>query len=78
MSSARVGSSHDRGAEHGPAVDGHRRDRCRRDGEGFGLHSVRERLKGHFGDRADFTLTRDEKTDMTVARIDMPHVRVAA
>ena len=25
-----------------------------REGEGFGLHSVRERLKGHFGDRASF------------------------
>jgi hypothetical protein len=47
-------------------------------GEGFGLHSVRERLKGHFGDRASFTLTRDEQAGVTVARIDMPHVRIAA
>ncbi|HYB94752.1 MAG TPA: sensor histidine kinase [Vicinamibacterales bacterium] len=49
-----------------------------REGEGFGLHSVRERLKGHFGDRASFTLTRDDTDDMTVARITMPHARVAA
>jgi LytS/YehU family sensor histidine kinase len=49
-----------------------------RDGEGFGLHSVRERLKGHFGDRASFALTRDDKNSVTVARIAMPHVRLAA
>jgi hypothetical protein len=49
-----------------------------RDGEGFGLHSVRERLKGHFGDRATFTLTRDHGLGLTVARITMPHVKVAA
>ncbi len=49
-----------------------------RDGEGFGLHSVRERLKGHFGDRASFPLTRDETAGVTVARIAMPHVRMAA
>ncbi|MEP6782321.1 MAG: sensor histidine kinase, partial [Acidobacteriota bacterium] len=49
-----------------------------RDGEGFGLRSVRERLQGHFGDRASFTLSRDEATGMTVARIVMPHVRVVA
>ena len=49
-----------------------------RDGEGFGLHSVRERLKGHFGDRASFKLMRDETAAVTVARIAMPHVKVAA
>jgi LytS/YehU family sensor histidine kinase len=48
------------------------------DGEGFGLHSVRERLRGHFGDRASFRLMRDEGAGVTVARIDMPHARVAA
>lgn len=50
----------------------------RRDGEGFGLRSVRERLAGHFGDRASLTLTRDEEAGMTVARITMPVARVAA
>ena len=54
------------------------RGRRSREGEGFGLHSVRERLKGHFGDRASFGLTRDESAGVTVARIAMPHVRIAA
>jgi LytS/YehU family sensor histidine kinase len=49
-----------------------------RDGEGFGLHSVRERLTGHFGDRATFALTRDEAAGVTIARITMPHVKMAA
>ena len=49
-----------------------------RDGEGFGLHSVTERLKGHFGDRASFRLMRDETAGVTVARIAMPNVKVAA
>ena len=49
-----------------------------RDGEGFGLHHGRERLKGHFGDRAALPLTRDEAAGVTVARIAMPHVRMAA
>jgi hypothetical protein len=39
---------------------------------------VRERLKGHFGDRATFRLLRDETAGVTVARIDMPHGRMAA
>ena len=47
-------------------------------GEGFGLHSVRERLKGHFGERAAFELTRDGAANMTVARITMPHTKVVA
>ena len=49
-----------------------------REGEGFGLHSVKERLKGHFGDRASFTLMRDESAGVTVAQIAMPNVKVAA
>ena len=49
-----------------------------RDGEGFGLHSVRERLKGHFGDGASFRLVRDDSAGITVARIEMPNVRAAA
>ena len=48
------------------------------EGEGFGLHSVRERLKGHFGDRASFKLMRDETAGVTVARISMPNAKVAA
>jgi hypothetical protein len=49
-----------------------------RDGEGFGLRSVRERLAGHFGDRASLSLTRDESAGVTVARITMPVARAAA
>jgi signal transduction histidine kinase len=49
-----------------------------REGEGFGLRSVRERLQGHFGDRASLSLTRDESAGMTIARIVMPVVRMAA
>jgi sensor histidine kinase YesM len=48
------------------------------DGEGFGLHSVRERLRGHFGDRASFRLMRDDTAGVTVARISMPNAKVAA
>ena len=58
----------------GPKVE----HRAPRDGEGFGLHSVRERLKGHFGDQASFALTRDDRTGVTTARITMPLVKVAA
>ncbi len=49
-----------------------------RDGEGFGLRSVRERLAGHFGSRARLELVRDEAAGVTIARITMPMVRVAA
>jgi signal transduction histidine kinase len=49
-----------------------------REGEGFGLRSVRERLQGHFGDRASLSLTRDDAAGVTVARIVMPVVRMAA
>jgi Histidine kinase/GHKL domain len=63
-----------RDSEHAIARSGH----AAADGEGFGLHSVRERLKGHFGDNASFKLLRDEGAGVTVARIAMPHVKVAA
>jgi signal transduction histidine kinase len=62
--------------DNGPGPDV--RATPRRDGEGFGLRSVRERLAGHFGDRAALTLTRDEQAGMTIARITMPLARVAA
>jgi LytS/YehU family sensor histidine kinase len=52
--------------------------RGQRDGEGFGLRSVRERLQGHFGDAAAFVLTRDAAAGLTIARITMPHVKLAA
>ncbi|MEZ5289491.1 MAG: histidine kinase [Vicinamibacterales bacterium] len=46
----------------------------RRAGEQFGLRNVRDRLRGHFGDAAAFTLTRDEAGGLTVARMEMPVV----
>ncbi|HQZ38977.1 MAG TPA: histidine kinase [Vicinamibacterales bacterium] len=49
-----------------------------REGEGFGLRSVRERLAAHFGERARLSLIRDEGSAMTIARITMPAGRVAA
>ena len=52
--------------------------RLPREGTGFGLRSVRERLAGHFGARAELSLTRDAATATTIARIVMPIVRVAA
>ena len=63
-----TGPSHEAGAARHDA----------RDGEGFGLKSVRERLKGHFGDRASFTLLRDDTAGVTVAQIAMPNIKVAA
>ena len=65
-------------ARSGQAAHSARSGQAAADGEGFGLHSVRERLKGHFGDRATFRLMRDENAGVTVARIDMPNVRAAA
>jgi hypothetical protein len=47
---------------------------ARRAGEQFGLRNVRDRLRGHFGDAAAFTLTRDPAGGVTVARIEMPVV----
>jgi two-component system LytT family sensor kinase len=49
-----------------------------REGSGFGLRSVRERLAGHFGDRARLSLARDGSGSMTVACIAMPIARVVA
>jgi hypothetical protein len=63
-----------RAGDHAAARSG----QALRDGEGFGLHSVRERLTGHFADRAAFTLVRDEPAGITVARITMPNVKAAA
>jgi two-component sensor histidine kinase len=47
---------------------------ARRPGEQFGLRSVRDRLRGHFGDAASFVLVRDDARGRTVARIEMPVV----
>jgi hypothetical protein len=44
-------------------------------GESFGLRSVRDRLHGHFGDRASLSVTRDADRNVTIARMAMPLVR---
>lgn len=49
-----------------------------REGEGFGLRSVRERLHGYFGERASLSLTRDDTAGVTIARVVMPVVRMPA
>lgn len=43
-----------------------------RTGEGYGLRNIRERLTAHFGERANFSLTRDATTATTVAAIELP------
>ncbi len=48
--------------------------RTRREGEQFGLRNVRDRLRGHFGDAAAFSLTRDDTRGITVARVVLPVV----
>ena len=57
-----------------PSHDPDARAQARRGGEQFGLRSVRDRLRGHFGDDAAFTLTRDDARGLTVAAIEMPVV----
>ena len=58
----------------GPAQAPGPSDFARRAGEQFGLRSVRDRLRGHFGDDAAFTLTRDDARGLTLATISMPVV----
>jgi hypothetical protein len=48
---------------------------ARPDGESFGLRSIHDRLRGHFGERASLSLTRDGAHGLTVARVVMPLVR---
>jgi signal transduction histidine kinase len=59
----------------GPGID---RDRGKRtEGESFGLRSIHDRLRGHFGERASLSLTRDDEHGVTIARIQMPLVMAA-
>ncbi len=58
----------------GPAQAPGASDFARRAGEQFGLRSVRDRLRGHFGDDAAFTLARDDARGLTLATISMPIV----
>jgi signal transduction histidine kinase len=45
-----------------------------RTGESFGLRSVRDRLRGHFAERAALDRVRDELRGLTVVRVRMPLV----
>lgn len=49
--------------------------RSKPDGESFGLRSIHDRLRGHFGERASLSLTRDTVNNLTVAHVEMPFVR---
>jgi GAF domain-containing protein len=48
------------------------------DGEGFGLKSVRQRLRGHFGDEGRLTVRRDAEEGMTVVSLSMPRAGLEA
>lgn len=41
-------------------------------GSGFGLRSVKERLAGHFEERAELDLTRDDSRGLTIVAIEFP------
>jgi signal transduction histidine kinase len=47
----------------------------RPEGESFGLRSIHDRLRGHFGERASLSLTRDTINNLTIAHVEMPLVR---
>jgi signal transduction histidine kinase len=57
-----------------PTDDDDRLNRARlgRKGNGYGLKNVRERLAGHFGDRAELVIHRDEEREMTVISLILP------
>jgi signal transduction histidine kinase len=60
----------------GPGIGGPTAERA--GGERFGLRSVRDRLRGHFGEGASLSLSRDSERALTVARVEMPLVRERA
>jgi signal transduction histidine kinase len=62
-------------ADSGPGFNDRDDDRAadlgRRSG-GFGLHNIRERLAGHFGDQGQLSVRRDAGREMTVVSLIMP------
>ena len=63
--------------DSGPGFDDaaggvHARSDTRRQPGGFGLPNVRERLAGHFGDRAELSIRRDAERAVTVVSLTMP------
>ena len=67
--------------DNGPGIDAARGPRpegastALGSGESFGLRSIHDRLRGHFGERGSLSLTRDTANGLTIARIEMPLVR---
>jgi anti-sigma regulatory factor (Ser/Thr protein kinase) len=60
-------------ADTGPGFDAAGgRGASRAPGLGYGLRNVRERLRGHFGDRAGVTWSRDDARQMTVVTLTIP------
>jgi LytS/YehU family sensor histidine kinase len=55
--------------DNGPGPDSSSK---RPGGEGFGLHSIHDRLRGHFGQRASLVLHRDSSSGVTIARVELP------
>ena len=48
-----------------------------RNGSGYGLRNVRDRLQGHFGQAARLAVTRAVTESLTEVRIEMPYLLVA-
>ncbi len=49
-----------------------------RRGTGFGLKSLQERLRGYFGQEAQFQVQRDQEQSLTRVSLEMPFVKAAA
>lgn len=58
-------------ADNGPGPEA-AEDGGRAKGAGYGLHNIRRRLAGYFGDRALLEVKRDPGTAMTVASVHFP------
>ena len=59
-------------ADNGPGFGRDAASGDRSDTGGYGLHNVRHRLLGHFGDQASLKVARDTVQDLTVVSIVMP------
>jgi signal transduction histidine kinase len=58
--------------DNGPGFEESAIRAFRSPGDGHGLRSVRERLRGYFGDAARLGISRDETPGMTVVSVEMP------
>jgi signal transduction histidine kinase len=55
----------------GAGIEGGTRPRIEY-GESFGLRSIHDRLRAHFGERASLSLTRAHENSVTIARVEIP------